>query len=506
MSINIERPELDTSSAQRNALLEFQLAAYLDYVSGRFESPELVRNRSSFLKPVIAHNRMMALFEHPNFQELLRRDGDLALSSKVIFGFVGCIDGRIPYQLIAGPNAKLWRVPAGVIQVDSRASDTWHNPDDSIVIPQSTHLCIETESHIEKGYEIVQVGIAHKGTGGDEHESDASTGESNCAAAKIMSNAGIIHPGEDLLKGNRRLVYERTLEPLRHITNTHRLRRTRPALYDEMGVVADYNIDTLGMDIYHLAEGFEEQTVVASTANLLQKYRELLRTAGIFDGTSFSNGFANPNNYPAVFDFMLRVSDGIQTNPDLAPIREELTEAIAKVAPTMSGERMHPLLHCLYKNIGLLETTNYYDQNPKKTHPFTDHHEMGMALSIEGALVGKWGFYDQNSVDFGQIFGSNAADTETGISYLHTKLSILREHGGADKIIPLYVCANLKERDLFERNDAYKRARRDSFDIVRVIMKDKVMKPEVINGKVVVITTFMDEGKVVGFGDPSSVM
>jgi hypothetical protein len=203
---------------------------------------------------------------------------------------------------------------------------------------------------------------------------------------------------------------------------------------------------------------------------------------------------------------MLRVSEGIQTCPELAPIRDELSEAIAQVAPTMSMERMQPLLHCLYKNIGLLETTNYYDQSSRKTHPFTEHHELGMALSIEGALVGKWGFYGHDSDDFGQNFGSNAADTETGISYLRTKLSILREHGGADKIIPLYVCANLREKDLFERNDAYKRARRDSFDIVRVIMKDEVMKPEVINGKVVVITTFMDEGMAVGFGDPSSVM
>ncbi len=528
----------------RNHQLSIRAGSYLEGLDYQLGTSRLVMARHSVMEPIIGHNNLMLATRTPKFENIKARERNIFGYHTQIY-IKTCIDGRLILALLGGLPHKLgnpferheerleevsplyWRVPAGVQAVDVRPSDLKNDKTKSRFIPESNYLATHTAWVVDDGLDQTELDLIHKGFS-TRHEDrtqqdlDDNNAVSNCAAIKEMQLQGIITDSEgvDLLHENRLLVALMTLQSTQNIINTHRERKRRPG-YRTLGFVGDLNTDTLGLSYYTIApyNGSGQDIEILSMPALARRFRSQMEDLNIMQIGQFANIFTLPEHLADFSERIVDMQERLMDRNRFSELHDILDKAFLLMASQepfrqngdsnsrwidLTDDQLTAQKALAIRNMIVMHGTALY-ADPSLKHTHVGHHEIGMSISVEESLVGQWGFYHETG-DLGQIFGSNAADIPTGIRYLRTKLGILRANLGKGAVLPLYICTSLEEEQYLEETAAYRRAKGLSTDVARDIMKDDVIGPEVLAGKIILVVTYMDKGMVIGLDDPSAVM
>lgn len=463
--------------------LKDQLYLYFDHLSLRTKKPISHADKDRAQRIIERNNLVSKVLDGEDFKKVVL--GKLELSGKAVLGFIFCIDGRIPSIFLGDRFAKFWEVPAGELGAVRRKSD-------GKIIPTSTDLSESLRRRVTSGKELLEIVFAHTSL------IDASHG---CGAMAAKRANGELDPKISNEEANLKILEEKTIPAITTLFNDFRalkgfepLKRVGiPALYDtdSFGVILNYNRRSEGKSL--------------STTELTNQFKEEITENFVRENLVFGaykQKFHDLKYIVIFFENLLKVTRALLSDKKFSPLQEKLTKYINENYIDLTANQKKTLKFFLTRSIALQYLTGLSAANKKNIdHPFAEHEEEYMAVSIRGITIGK---FDPES----QGFSSTPADSESAIRNIKTKISIMLKTSKDNKKKPflLFICNVLNHTDLSENNRVLKRAMVTNAELLRDILEDEQLGEMIRKGNIIPVPVLLSEqtGEVLKIADQSA--
>jgi hypothetical protein len=426
-------------------------------------------------KRIIGRNNQIAeLLQSHEYQEILREEKELIGNSKL--GFVFCIDGRIPPIILFGRAANCWEEPAGLIQVETAGEET---------IPASTHLSEAFRSTVNEGRDVFEVILAHHGL---------ST-NSVCGAMKAMYPPDFDRSLLPVM--NLEQIEQDALPAVLNIVNRQREDVGLPPL-TQVGVSALLDTDTFGLSLGYGTD-HELRTTTLINDFRVEQYEGMIsfdflvqENVGPFG--SMRDRFMKPEHFIEYSRKVLGMTKFLLDNDIFITFREKVGAYINQYYSQLSDDQKQALNFVIAKATAVQYVTGLSEiPAGGPTHPFAEHDERYMALSLKGKTLGR---HDPEE----QVFGCSSSDANKAISHIKTQLNLMDDHPGRNnqgKPRILFLSEPV-ERDLWEKyvadgNETVGRIIAANTDLYRMIHKDKELATRIIEEELAVVPVLVDQ-------------
>lgn len=449
--------------------LKDQLNLYLEHLGKHIKKPIDSKSRDRIMRIIERNNLVSEVLDDPSFKRIVQ--GKMELAGKVVIGFVFCIDGRIPSIFLGDRFAKYWEVPAGEIGVVKRKSD-------GKMIPSSTDLGESLRRRVTSGKELLEIVFAH---------TSLLDPQDGCGAMAAKRAAGLLSPKLSNENANLKILELKTIPALTNLYNDMRtqkgfepLRRVGvPALYDtdSFGVILNYDKKSSGKSL--------------STTELTNEYKESITEYFVQENLvfgSYKQKFHDLKYLTIFFSNLLKVMRVLLSDRKFFSLQDILKKYITENYEDLTSNQKKALRFFLTRSIALQYLTGLSAANKKNIdHPFAEHEEEYMAISVRGATIGK---YDPEA----QGFSSTPADAESAISNIKTKISIMsnsKEHKNRPYL--LFICNLLNKADLKENNRVLKRAMVTNAELLRDVFADPQLGEMVRKANIIPVPVLIAE-------------
>lgn len=444
--------------------LEEQLNLYLDHL-GSHTSYQVPKNDRSRIWSIIERNNAVAkILSTPQFRGIVKKEREL--SGNISLGYVFCIDGRIPAIFLGGRFARHFEIPAGEISTIKRKSD-------KVLIPDSSDLNEALRRTATTGEDLLEIVFAHTSLSDPHH---------GCGAMAAKRKAGLLDPKLSLEEANLKIIKENSIAAITNIYNEFRSQMGFEPL-KVVGMAALYDTDTFGILL-----NFDNKEVTLSSTDLANKYKERMDDYFIKKNLvygSFKERFADLKNLTPFSQNVLYVSQSLLSSQAVPELSKEIKEYIEANYTDLTAGQKKALTFVLIRNIAFQYLTGSSVRKKVTEHPFFEHQESCMAVTMRGTTIGK--FDPQN-----QVFASTPADPKQAIGNIKTMISIL---GNPTKQKPhvLFVCNSVNRRDFKEFNAVLQRLMGSNAGLLRDIIADKELGEMIEGGLMIPVPILIEE-------------
>lgn len=462
--------------------LKEQLNLYLEHLGTRIGRHLDHKNRERIMKIIERNNLVSEVLDHPSFKAIVQ--GKAELAGKVVIGFVFCIDGRIPSIFLGDRFAKYWEVPAGEIGVVKRKSD-------GKIIPSSTDLGESLRRRVTTGKDLLEIVFAHTSLIDPHH---------GCGAMAAKRAAGKLNAKFSNEVANLKILEEVTVPAVTTLYNDMRIQKGFEPL-KKVGIAALYDTDTFGVILNY---DRKQAGKSLSTTELTNEYRESMTENFVNENLVFGaykQKFHDLKYLTIFFSNLFKVTKALIQDRKFASLQVTLKDYIDTNYADLTANQKKGLRFFLTRTIALQYLTGLSASNKKNIdHPFAEHGEEYMAVSVRGATIGK---YDPES----QGFSSTPADSDSAISNIKTKISIMSKSNDSKKPqYLLFICNLLNQADLQDNNRVLKRAMVTNAELLRDIMEDTELGDMVRKASIIPVPILIAEesGEVLKIADHSA--
>lgn len=407
---------------------------------------------------------------------------EIALRGEAKLGYVYCIDGRIPTIFLAGRFANAWEEPAGLIGTI--------NTDDGNKIPKSTILDQALEETVREDRDVLEIFFAH---------TSSIEGPNTCGYMNALHQDGLLPENiTDLTLENLRQFEEIHIPAVTEYYNRINLQKGRDPLA-RVGVGAVYETDKMGIVL-----NYGQKDKQFSTSEYINEYRyEIESIVGEHLGEfgNMRSNFTDPENFIKLSKKTLELTkfllgyDSFTTKIDgyLTSNYGNLTE-----------KQSQALRFVLVRTMALQYITGLSDTSKNEEHPFTNHQEDYLSVSLAGKPVGR---FDPKE----QVFASTPSDTLTAVKDIRLKLTLMDRHH-ANKPYLLFVSNPVKKADW----DKYKGSESEAINrnialnasLFRTIVADEILKGRIKDGSLLVVPVLVDQntGEILDVVDHSALI
>ncbi len=462
--------------------LKDQLNLYLDHFGTHINKQIQPEDRARILKIIERNNLVSESLGTSEFRKIV--DEKKKLLGRIVIGFVFCIDGRIPSVFLGDRFAKFWEVPAGEIAVVSRKSD-------GKLIPSSTDLGESLRRRVTSGMELLEIVFAHTSLIDPSH---------GCGAMAAKRKMGKLSPKLSNEEANLKILEEKTIPALTNLYNEFRIQKGFKPL-ERVGIPALYDTDSFGVILNSDKKGNGRSL---STTELTNTFKETITESLIKENLVFGvykHKFHDLKYINVFFLNLLKVTKKLLSEKKFSALQDILKSYIAENYGELTPNQKKALRFFLTRSIALQYLTGLSSANKKNIdHPFAEHGETYMAVSIRGATIGKYDPEDQG-------FSSTPADSNSAISNIKTKMSIMdTSKENSKRPYLLFICNLLNEADLKENNRVLQRAMATNAELLKDILIDSELGVLVRKAQIIPVPVLIaeDTGEVLKIADHSA--
>lgn len=462
--------------------LKDQLNLYLDHFGTHIGREIEQKDRDRILRIIERNNLVSKTLGSDDFKNIV--DEKKKLIGKIVIGFIFCIDGRIPSVFLGDRFAKFWEVPAGEISIVKRKSD-------GKIIPASTDLGESLRRRVTSGMELLEIVFAHTSLLDPQH---------GCGAMAVKRKQDKLNPSLSNEEANLKILKEKTIPALTNLYNDFRTQKGFEPL-KRVGIPALYDTDSFGV-ILNFDKREEGKSL--STTDLTNDFKESITESLIKENLVFGaykHKFHDLKYISIFFANLLKVVKRISTDRKFSGLQESLSNYINLHYADLTSGQKKAFRFFLTRSIALQYLTGLSGSNKKNIdHPFAEHGETYMAVSIRGATIGKYDPEDQG-------FSSTPADSQSAISNIKTKMSIMNS-SKENKKRPylLFICNLLGEADLKDNNRVLQRAMATNAELLKDILLDEELGSMVRRAQIIPVPVLIaeDSGEVLKIADHSA--
>lgn len=462
--------------------LEDQLNLYLDHFGAHISKEVDPKDRDRILKIIERNNLVSETLSSDNFKNIVEEKKRLL--GKIVIGFIFCIDGRIPSVFLGDRFAKFWEVPAGEISVVKRKSD-------GKIIPTSTDLGESLRRRVTSGMDLLEIVFAHTSLLDSHH---------GCGAMAVKRKQGKLDQGLTNEEANLKILKEKTIPALTNLYNDFRSQKGFEPL-KRVGIAALYDTDSFGV-ILNFDKREEGKSL--STTDLTNNFKESITESLIKENLVFGaykHKFHDLKYISVFFSNLLKVIKKLSTDKKFSKLQNILNDYINLYYGDLTPNQKKAFRFFLTRSVALQYLTGLSSSNKKNIdHPFAEHGETYMAVSIRGATIGKYDPEDQG-------FSSTPADSESAINNIKTKMSIMNNSKeNRKKPYLLFICNLLGEADLKDNNRVLQRAMATNAELLKDIILDAELGAMVRKAQIIPVPVLIAEetGEVLKIADHSA--
>lgn len=450
--------------------LKDQLNLYLDHIEQHIRKDISSKERSRITKIIERNNLVSEVLNDESFKNIVQ--GKMELSGKAVIGYIFCIDGRIPSIFMGDRFAKFWEVPAGELMITKRKSD-------GKIIPASTDLGESLRRRVTSGKELLEIVFAHTSLIDPKH---------GCGAMAAKRARGLLSDKLSNEEANLKILEEKTIPAITTLFNNFRTHKGFDPM-KRVGVAALYDTDSFGVILNY---DRRNQGKSLSTTELTNEFKESITERFVGENLVFGaykQKFHDIKYLTIFFGNLLKVTKALLQEKKFAPLQDILNKYINQNYADLTVNQKKSLRFFLTRSIALQYLTGLSVANKKNIdHPFAEHGEEFMAVSIRGATIGK---FDPES----QGFSSTPADADTAIANIKAKMSIMNG-SSENKKQPfiLFICNLLYQSDLQENNRVLKRAMVSNAELLRAIIEDPALGEMVRKASLIPVPVLLAEG------------
>lgn len=423
------------------------------------------------------NNHVSEILHSKEYEDIREQEIELIGDCKLRLGF--CVDGRIP-RFIFGRSISAWEIPGGVLTTQKRVSD-------GKLIPAAPDLAESVKDLADDGTDLLEVFFAHYDS--------TKTPEHGCSAnerylRELRANTHISADDMVAIKNeatkspedaNLLLIDNTSVEAVTNLYNTEAKLKGKntlsrvciSALYDTttMGVVLKTNSQELSSTKISndMAESIEQTTKIQ-----FGKYRD---------------NFNDPEQLPNFFGDSLTVTKYLLGNPEFKKITDSFIDS--NYADLTHHQKIG-LPFLIAKSAANQHLTGFSQVlDGEATHPFANHQESALSISLRGDYVGQY--------DTKQLFCSNAASSESAVAQLNLELGVMDKLGSSiDKPRLVFICSSVDREDFDSKNTNFNRAKANNYAFFRDVLADEDLQTRIINGTLIPITVLIrDDDKEV---------
>lgn len=450
--------------------LKDQLNLYLDHIEQHIKKEINSKERGRITKIIERNNLVSEVLNDESFKSIVQ--GKMELSGKAIIGYIFCIDGRIPSIFMGDRFAKFWEVPAGELMITKRKSD-------GKIIPSSTDLGESLRRRVTSGKELLEIVFAHTSLIDPKH---------GCGAMAAKRAKGLLSDKFSNEEANLKILEERTIPAITTLFNNFRTHKGFEPL-KRVGIAALYDTDSFGVILnYELRDRGKS----LSTTELTNEFKESITERFVSENLVFGaykQKFHDLKYLTIFFGNLLKVTKALIQEKKFASLQQIIDKYINRHYSDLTSGQKKSFKFFLIRSIALQYLTGLSVSNKKNIdHPFAEHEEEFMAVSIRGATIGK---FDPES----QGFSSTPADAGTAIANIKAKMSIMngsRENKKQPFI--LFICNLLYQSDLQDNNRVLKRAMVSNAELLRAIVEDSQLGEMVRKATLIPVPVLLAEG------------
>lgn len=462
--------------------LKDQLNLYLDHFGAHISKEIDTNDRDRILKIIERNNLVSETLASEDFKKIVEEKKRLL--GKIVIGFIFCIDGRIPSVFLGDRFAKFWEVPAGEIVVVKRKSD-------GKIIPSSTDLGESLRRRVTSGMDLLEIVFAHTSLINPNH---------GCGAMAAKRKQGKLDQLITNEEANLKILEKKTIPALTNLYNDFRTQKGFVPL-KRVGISALYDTDSFGV-ILNFDKRSQGKSL--STTDLTNNFKESMTESLINENLVFGaykHNFHDLKYLSIFFSNLLKVIKKLSVDEKFSSLQDILSSYINLYYPDLTPNQKKALRFFLTRSIALQYLTGLSGTNKKNIdHPFAEHGETYMAVSIRGATIGKYDPEDQG-------FSSTPADSESAINNIKTKMSIMNNtKENRKRPYLLFICNLLGEADLKDNNRVLQRAMATNAELLKDILLDEELGTMVRKGQIIPIPVLIaeDSGEVLKIADHSA--
>lgn len=448
---------------QVNLKIKEETREYLEHLSLHIEKdiPETEFNR--IIEILEQNNKVSEVLDSEGFKELTRRQKEQI--APVRLGLLYCIDGRIPGILLGGRFASHWEVPAAELALEKRISD-------GEMLPESNELCEALRKIAASDEELLEIVMAHTSLLHPDH---------GCGAMAAKKKSGEV-PLESFLEDeNLKIIKKKTIPAMTTIYNEFRKHNGKEEV-KSISVSALYDTDTLGTVFNY--EGRDQGKALFISELTKENAQEIQRLYGDLKIGCYEERFADLDNLTKFGEDIYKVRKGLSEGEEFEDLRLKIQDFINTTYTDLSENQKRALQIFILRNIALQYLAGSFDA--KDEHAFSSHDEDYMAVSTRGMVIGK---FDPEA----QVFGSTPSDSETAISFIKTKISIMKSTAHDKDPFLLFVCNPVNPHDLEAGNIQLHKVMDANAEVFRAIIQDSELGQLVLGGRLLPISVLIDE-------------
>lgn len=450
--------------------LKDQLNLYLDHIEQHIKKDISPGERSRITKIIERNNLVSEVLSDSSFKEIVQ--GKMELSGKAVIGYVFCIDGRIPSIFLGDRFAKFWEVPAGELVTVRRKSD-------GKLLPASTDLGESLRRRVTSGKELLEIVFAHTSFIDPKH---------GCGAMAAKRAKGILNDNLSNEEANLKILEEKTIPAITNLFNNFRTHKGFEPL-KRVGVSALYDTDSFGVILNY---DRRDQGRSLSTTELTNQFKEIITERFIGENLVFGaykQKFHDLKYLTIFFGNLLKITKALLQEKKFVQLQDVINKYLNQNYSDLTSNQKKAFRFFLTRSIALQYLTGLSAANKKNIdHPFAEHEEEFMAVSIRGATIGK---FDPES----QGFSSTPADAASAITNIKSKMSIM--NGSKDnkkRPFILFICNLLYQSDLQDNNRVLKRAMVSNAELLRAIVEDPQLGEMVRKAHLIPVPVLLAEG------------
>jgi hypothetical protein len=468
-----------------------QLEDYFKGVAGKIgERGMPAENEKSHILQTINRVNFMADVLRSEYPAVLEEEKKMVGACKI--GKVKCIDGRFPDIFPIGPIAEVWEEPAALIEtVEHTEKDGTKK-----IYPKSTTLGIALDKAAGTDEDLIELVMAH---------TSLQTSH-KCGKMAGLEKQGKVREGESFEDANIRMVKDSTIPAIENFYNDAREKKGKEKL-ETVCVPAVFDTDTFGIILDYERRGEPDFQPLSTTQIANQLSGVISANLGSVVGAfgEYKNTFTDATHFIEISKRLTYLTGALVN--DKGGFEKMIYDYLDAHHSSLTSAQKQALLFTVSKTVAFqymtgTSATQLEDIQEHVAHPFTEHNENYMSISLRGRPFGHG--------EIVQSFGSTPSDSQVAIDHILTKISILDGHKHTDEERNPYILFVSNPVDKAHFNDTdnktVDRERADNGKFVQRIYANSEIRTLINEGKLRVVSVLVDDhyGEVLSIEDSSA--
>lgn len=430
---------------------------------------------------ILMRNDLMGhVLESSEYMEINTQEKELKGEAKV--GAIICIDGRVDTIHPFGRTINVWEEPASLTAVIDR--------------PNNRKNLVSTQFgealHSAADRDLLEIVFAHT----------SSTTDHKCGRMAAGNAKGEFdHLSGTLEEKNLALINRDQIPAITQTYNEFRKQQGMEPLR-QVAITAMYDTDTMGVTL-----NYGKENALSTTALTLELKDRIAYIAAEVDGPfgSMHNSFTDVSKF---LDYSKRVLDVTKFLLNWDGFLPRVHEYVGTNFPDLTQTQKQALLFTLARTTAAQYITGLAEVPPGgPEHPFAEHQENFMAVSLAGKTLGRFDPAEQ-------VFGSSPSCVDDAKSHIKTKLSLMdkhfMEHGHGERKPEILFVSNPVDQEHMENkgDQSIGRAIARNADLYREIVDDPDIRARMEAGGLLVVPILVDQdsGQVLSVLDHSAYL